>query len=115
MRTDEFGSVIAESDRQKCISPERVPDELLVTLRAQIVLPLMACLRCSAFDVFFIDRFQNLMQFRKMIDIVFALAIGPVLCNLNVDLNNVASLLHCVDLTLASITGVMDHRTPNPA
>ena len=53
--------------------------------------------------------FQDLVQFRKMVDVIIEFAEGVFLCRLNFNFDNVSRLTVGVDLTLASVTRVVDH------
>ena len=107
-------SVIAEPDRHHGVATKWVLHELLVTFGAKIVAATMSRLirLGSVRKFFFIQAFQNLMQFRQMIDVIFCCGKTSFLGRLNFNLNNVSSLVRYIDLTLTAIAGVVDHPKP---
>ncbi|OUW79487.1 MAG: hypothetical protein CBD74_10125 [Saprospirales bacterium TMED214] len=103
-------SVVTEPEGKNRITPERVLEELSVAFGTEIIPTVVTCLR---FLIGRNDRFmhplKNLMQFIQVINIVFKLRLDFTSRSLNIYLHDEPCLTVGVDLTLTTITCIVDH------
>ena len=102
--------VIAESESESGVTAERILQELTMTIWAQVVTPMVTLFTAFVADSIARDVFEHLMQFMQLIDVVVdTVATWFLNRRLNVDLNNVASLVRRIDLAFTAVAGVVDH------
>lgn len=103
-------SVVTETESEHGIATERVLQELAVTLGAKVVSPMMARLDAGIIKFRFGNSLEHLVQLCQMIHIVFHFFAWWIHGRMDIDLDDVTSLIGDIDLALTTIANVVDHQ-----